>query len=569
MGKSNDSDEKKKVKLFPEVTSESGYERRQRRNGNNNENSAQNEPKESKYKKIVDYARKKKGKKSPLAYASPFPEDNTINNNNNNNFSNGVVEEEKEEISTEIEYGNVENPGAFAVKPGGYFRPAGQTSFSSLAPQKAVPKPKNTATTIALKNDEDNLVAVPHATLVQEEEDFDTRLRKMFKGAMAVEVVPADNEEIEIIETSSKNLRRKKTKRAIILCLVLLLIIATTIVAVLIAQKYSKDDNNTDTTPTLESLGPPLILGSTVYEIMTLYLKLGKDSNAVGFELSCGLYKDDVIEKRSKNAFKSKPGGVATVVYTKVPVDKECTIKVTNSVGTGLQPGGMLRIHQGETISDDSILLEVPGNFTDEASGDFELELIASQVPTTVPTEIPSNTPSLSPSKMPSISNNPTLTPLPTDQPSLIMALAPTPRPSNIQTFSPILTNSRVPTPIQSLSPSASPTFLSYSITVDIYLDSFPLETGWNLTCDGTLKASFPPRSYIDPTEEILLVYDDVNYNAECLFVIVDTAEDGICCSNGYGRYNITILGDANTTLLTIGNDGQFGAGEQEEFRVG
>jgi len=59
-----------------------------------------------------------------LAYASPFPKDNTINNNNNNNFSNGVVEEGKEEISTEIE-----NPGAFAVKPGGYFRPQVRLHF--------------------------------------------------------------------------------------------------------------------------------------------------------------------------------------------------------------------------------------------------------------------------------------------------------------------------------------------------------------------------------------------------------------------------------------------------------
>jgi len=541
MGKSNDNDQKKKVRLFPEATSESGYERRQRRNGNNNENSAQNEPKESKYKKIVDYARKKKGKKSPLAYASPFPEDNTINNNNDNNFSNGVVEEGKEEISTEIE-----NPGAFAVKPGGYFRPAGQASFSSLAPQEALPKAQNTATTIALKNDEDNLVAVPHATLVQEEEDFDTRLQKMFKGAMAVEVVQADNEEIEIIETSSKKLRRKRTKRAIILCLVLLLIITATVVAVLIAPKNSKGNNNTDTTPTLEPLEPPLILGSTVFEIMTLYLKLGEDSNAVGFELSCGLYSGDVIEKRRKNAFVSKPGGVATVVYTKVPVDKECTIKVTNSVGTGLQPGGMLRIHQGATISDDSILLEVPGNFTDEASGDFELELIASQAPTTVPTAIPSNTPSLSPSEIPSTSNNPTLTPQPTYQPFLATPAA------------------FIPTRLDS--PQQNDDY--YSIMVDIDLDSFPLETGWNLTCDGDLMADFPPRSYIDPTEEILLVYDDVNYYAECLFVIVDTAEDGICCSNGLGSYNITILDDANYTLLAIGNDGQFGAGKQEYFRV-
>jgi len=411
-----------------------------------------------------------------------------------------------------------------------------------LVQQEEVEKKHQISTTL---RSGENTTTVPHATLVQEEEDFDTRLRKMFKGAMAVEVVQADNEEIEIIETASKKWKRKK-RTGIVVCLLLLLIIIVVVPTVVITQQSDKNlntqQNNTNLIPTFQvSSMPPS------FETITLYLKLGKDSNAIGFQLSCGKLSDDVIEKRTP-AFVSKPGGVATVVYRQVRVDRECTVEVTNTAGTGLQPDGFLRIHQGATISSDNILVEVPGNFTDEASGVFQVKLIASQVPSIAPTGNPSNILSLSPSEIPSTSNFPTATRRPTYQ---------------------LFDSPPVLSPISGLFPSVSPTFLSYSILVDIELDFFPIETGWNLTCDGISKASFAPGSYIDPTEEILISYDDVNYNAECLFVIVDTARDGICCSNGFGRYKITVLGDVNTTLLEFEDDGEFIAESQKEFRVG
>jgi len=470
------------------------------------------------------------GKKSPLAYAPQFP-------NNNDVFQQQNSEEEKEEISIPKRDRIDNNPGAFAVQPGGSIIPAGQTLSSIFETSISSMFPSSLASMLP-QEIEENVLCVPHATLVKgEEEDFDNRMRKMIQSSIAVEVVQTDNEEIEIIATSST--KRKRIATGLFLILLLIVIVAITTVIV----KQKKNYN-----PSIQ----PTYFVPTLFETITLYLRLGKDSNAIGFKLSCGIFRGDVMRAQQAGTFVSKPGGVTTEVFDQIPVGRECSVEITNVAGTGLQPNGLLRIHQGKTISYDSILVEIPGNFTDKASRPFNVELITSQVPSISPTA-PTGAPSLS--LLPSQQQTHKLTPQPTQRPTPLR-----------QTASPFRTPRPTPTPTSYQ--SATPTFHSYSIIIDIGLDLFPLETGWSLACNGILKASFPPESYLDPKEEILMPYD-VEYNDECLFTIVDRAGDGICCSNGPGYYKITVLADTITTLLQIEKNGEFGAQSQETFKVG
>merc|ERR1712045_227640 len=103
----------------------------------------------------------------------------------------------------------------------------------------------------------------------------------------------------------------------------------------------------------------------------------------------------------------------------------------------------------------------------------------------------------------------------------------------------------------------------SSSIHIDILLDNFPIETGWSLTCGGDLRAYFPTRTYYERKQNIIQSFD-VNYNVLCPFIIVDDAEDGICCSNGDGRYIIsTLIGNSTTTII---RNGDFGAKREDLF---
>lgn len=106
------------------------------------------------------------------------------------------------------------------------------------------------------------------------------------------------------------------------------------------------------------------------------------------------------------------------------------------------------------------------------------------------------------------------------------------------------------------------------SIFVDITLDSFPLETGWNLTCNGELKEFIPPRSYIDPNTLIQKSYAAKAHDT-CTFSIVDTAGDGICCTNGAGSFSVGFQNNImNNRTIVERSDGQFEAGTSVTFQV-
>lgn len=412
---------------------------------------------------------------------------------------------------------NGSKPGAFDVRPGGLVSVAGQLSSQSVLSES---ERRNGKDKSSRENENENIISIPNATLVVEEEDFETRVKKMFQRAPVAEVVTPDS--------GSEEKRRLCTRKVMIFIasLVLVLLIVAIVVPYVVLTQPKNPTQTEQSFPTLVPFYPII----ADYDSITLYLKLGDSSN-IGFDLACGDLADDVIERRKAPAFFSKPRSVATDVYHQVPVGRDCEVKVTNMDGTGLHPGGFLRIYQGVgQISDDTLLLEMSGDFTNEKNEVFQVGISESNVPSLAPTIAPSTTPS-------------------TDAPSSTTA------------------------PTLSLVSDSSPTSYAYgpkppslSITVDILLDNFPIETGWNLTCGDDVKADFPAETYFAQNWNIIQKFS-INYYEPCTFFIIDSAEDGVCCSNGRGRYRIDIVVDEfSINLLSINNNGDFGAASHEAF---
>lgn len=459
-----------------------------------------------------------------------------------------------------------EQPGAFDIRPGGFVRPAGEASNRSILVEEEGTVEKEPH--LSYKSNDETLVSIPNATLVEEEEDFDSRVRKMFKGAVAVQVVdPGDDDQ-------EKQIFWTKKRIGVAICLIVLLLIIIIVPSVMLTQEDKKQTTETSI-PTIQPSAAP-----TSTESILLYMKLGESSN-VGFDLSCGDRADDVIERRKAPAFFSKPNSIVTDVYNRVPVGRQCEVKVTNTDGSGLEPEGFLRIHQGAGIEGD-ILLEMRGNFTKEKSAYFEVGVLESKGPSLAPSMTPSATPSLS--LPPSVVSYPA--PVDYDDgtysPSLARTYSPVSyvyrptRPPQALTFptgSPLIFPPQAPeSPSPTEAPNTPPpTYASLSVVIDILLDNFPIETGWNLTCGSNIKANFPPETYFAQNLNIVQSFS-ISYDEPCTFFIEDTVGDGICCSNGQGQYTITILGDDSsvtsipTPLLSFNNTGKFGAGSQETF---
>ena len=96
--------------------------------------------------------------------------------------------------------------------------------------------------------------------------------------------------------------------------------------------------------------------------------------------------------------------------------------------------------------------------------------------------------------------------------------------------------------PTSSPAPSVSPapTFSSQVyITVSIQLDEFPVETGWNLTCNNETLRSDPPGTYSSPNATRSWTFP-VQEGAQCECIVLDTRNDGICCGDfGNGYYKV------------------------------
>jgi len=98
-------------------------------------------------------------------------------------------------------------------------------------------------------------------------------------------------------------------------------------------------------------------------------------------------------------------------------------------------------------------------------------------------------------------------------------------------------------------------------VKVVIFFDRYPQETTWTLTnnCDGEEVASGGPYAY---SQEYTRFSQRICVpDAEYLFVISDSAGDGICCDNGEGISYITYNGDK------VGQQGKdFGSSDEKTF---
>jgi hypothetical protein len=94
--------------------------------------------------------------------------------------------------------------------------------------------------------------------------------------------------------------------------------------------------------------------------------------------------------------------------------------------------------------------------------------------------------------------------------------------------------------------------------TIEIFTDNYPSETTWQLVEQGVgIVASGGPYS----SSQTLYTYNVDICSTSCyVFTIFDAFGDGICCSYGYGYYNILVDGD----LVATG--GAFGDEETKTF---
>jgi surface protein len=99
-------------------------------------------------------------------------------------------------------------------------------------------------------------------------------------------------------------------------------------------------------------------------------------------------------------------------------------------------------------------------------------------------------------------------------------------------------------------------------VQVKVQYDDLPLETGWALwDSTGTLIYSQPTGSFtteggtVTKTLSVAL--------GTCIFEMIDTEGDGICCSFGSGSFGIAMNGE-----IVVSNNGQFEGIVQETFEV-
>jgi hypothetical protein len=122
------------------------------------------------------------------------------------------------------------------------------------------------------------------------------------------------------------------------------------------------------------------------------------------------------------------------------------------------------------------------------------------------------------------------------------------------------------PTPPSPTPPSPTPPTNQVLTRVRIVVkhDNYPWETGWTLT-DALNKvwASEETGSYNIQGGRVVVKVDVPPGTYK--FEITDSANDGVCCGFGNGKYRLFLDGDS--TPLYIG--GRFGATEQETFVIG
>jgi len=204
--------------------------------------------------------------------------------------------------------------------------------------------------------------------------------------------------------------------------------------------------------------------------------------------------------------------------------------EITDSYGDGIccQSGqGFVFIYLGTIISQDQVILFERGDFQESRQQSF----LASEAGLIVVTPFPSV--SLYPSSAPTTSVAPSAPP----------SVSPAP------------------------SQSARPTIESVVVSVWILLDSFPTETSWAIVraSDGLVVFSVPPGTY---TTEGTRVSETLNLEigVEFIFMLEDTASDGICCDFGIGNAFVYLGSVPSNDRVLAFDDGQFGSGRNHTF---
>merc|ERR1712150_320583 len=104
--------------------------------------------------------------------------------------------------------------------------------------------------------------------------------------------------------------------------------------------------------------------------------------------------------------------------------------------------------------------------------------------------------------------------------------------------------------PPQDPEPTLGTTFVSIQVTIQF--DELPSETGWSLTCNDETLENITANTYSEPHGQISDTFQ-VALNADCIFEILDTFGDGICCTFGNGFYQIVLQesgGDESDIVL-------------------
>ena len=126
------------------------------------------------------------------------------------------------------------------------------------------------------------------------------------------------------------------------------------------------------------------------------------------------------------------------------------------------------------------------------------------------------------------------------------------------------------PTTSPAPSTSPAPTGDVAPITAFIFLDEFPLETGFTLICNDDVVRNVTAPAYLTTFATVVETYF-VPVGAECIFTIMDLVGDGICCGEGgSGRY-IVYLGDQlaqPTASNTVAQGGEFAFNETTTFEA-
>jgi hypothetical protein len=114
--------------------------------------------------------------------------------------------------------------------------------------------------------------------------------------------------------------------------------------------------------------------------------------------------------------------------------------------------------------------------------------------------------------------------------------------------------------------PSYPPAAGIVRVRLSFVFDDYPSETSWTITSasDGMVVASRLVGSFLRPGPSIEYIDLDLD---DYVFLIEDSAGDGMCCQYGEGSFDMyALVGDGEELLAT--SDGQFGSSQRLTFTI-